>query len=227
MDALAHHSPLPGDLQSLLANCYLLNVQADVDDFLLTDREATRQLMGSTRRVPDEVLLVRQVEQSLDMTLFLDPQLLARLAGADPLENLSRDNLDDFCRVLEGVSHFVCVFWKASNEHSVTQLELEVQAEIDKYLSVRLLLEAQTESPLSTTVLLHKLFANVRYHERLTRHERARYEHANTVAGRFCRGLEQRHPGERLPASMLAELRAFYRMPQPEKFSHINAAEFA
>jgi len=218
---------LPASLQALLARCYQLELNADIERFLLTDRAATRQLVDDADALPDEALLIREANQSLDVTLFLDAGLLARLASADPMYVLDHDNLDDFCRVLEGVSHFVCLLWKASNAHSVTQLELEVQAEVDKYLSTRLLLESQTGAALNTGELPERLFAGVSYRANLAEDELKRYRQANDLAARFCRRLEQRHPAARMPASMLRELRAFYRMPQPEKVSHINAAQFA
>ena len=39
--------------------------------------------------------------------------------------------------------------------------------------------------------------------------------------------LEKRFPQHRFSARMTSELRAFYRMPQPDKLSHVNAAQFA
>jgi hypothetical protein len=213
-------------LQALLAGCYQLELNADIERFLLTDRAATGALIDDPAALPDEALLISESGQTLDITLFLDAGLLQRLACTDPLQALGHDNLDDFCRVLEGVSHFVCLFWKASNARSVTQLELEVQAEVDKYLSARLLLESQSSAPVGSGELTRRLFANVSYRDDLDDDQLQRYQHANDLAARFCRRLEQRHPAPRLPGSMLAELRAFYRMPQPDKLSHINAGQF-
>lgn len=216
---------LPGDLQSLLADCYALNLQAHVDDFVLTDRDATRELIAADAHLPDELLLIRELDESLDLTLFLDPDMLARLADCDPREHLSPANLNDFCRVLEGVSHFVCVIWNAGNARSVTQLGLEVQAEVDKYLGTRLLLESQTGTPPEPGDIPAQLFAGVSYHDELSATQRRRYEQANSLAARYCRQLERRYPDDRLSSSMLHELRRFYRMPQAEKISHINAAQ--
>jgi hypothetical protein len=217
---------LPGRLQALLAGCYQLELDADIERFLLTDRAATSGLIDDPAALPDEALLISEADQTLDVTLFLDAELLERLASTDPLQALDQDNLDDFCRVLEGVSHFVCLLWKASNARSVTQLELEVQAEVDKYLSARLLLESQSRAPVGDGELTRRLFAGVRYREGLDSDQLQRYRHANDLALRFCRRLEQRHPAPRMPGSMLQELRAFYRMPQADKLSHINARQF-
>lgn len=217
---------LPGRLQALLAGCYQLELDTDIERFLLTDRAATGALIDDPAALPDEALLISEADQTLDVTLFLDAALLERLASTDPLQILDHDNLDDFCRVLEGVSHFVYLLWKATHARSVTQLELEVQAEVDKYLSARLLLESQVQSPLVSAQLTRQLFANVSYREDLDNAQLQRYQHANDLASRFCRRLEQRHPAGRVPGSMLRELRAFYRMPQPDKLSHINARQF-
>ncbi len=42
--------------------------------------------------------------------------------------------LDPLCQIIEGVSHFVYLTERAQAEQSTTHLELEIQAEVDKYV---------------------------------------------------------------------------------------------
>ena len=49
--------------------------------------------------------------------------------------------MECFCLALEGVSHFLYLIWNASFDRSVTLLEMELQAEIDKFVMLGIFLE--------------------------------------------------------------------------------------
>jgi hypothetical protein len=219
-----------GELQTLLARLYRLDVEFDVNDFIVTDREMVRELVDNDVPIADEMLLIREADAAvngeLDVALYLDADMMQRLAATDPNcgWNLQVDNLSDFCIALEGISHFVYVAWNAVQDKQVTQLELELQAEIDKYLSTRLLLESQAGSAFSVNVL-PALFDTISYREDLPPDRLERYRQANQFAMRFCHNLQQRYPSSTDSPSMLDELRAFYRLPQQGKFSHMQAVQ--
>ena len=219
-----------GELQTLLARLYRLDVEFDVNDFIVTDRELVRELVDNDVPIADEMLLIREadvaVNGELDVALYLDADMMQRLAATDPNcdWNLQANNLNDFCVALEGISHFVYVAWNAVQDKQVTQLELELQAEIDKYLSTRLLLESQAGSAFSANVL-SALFDTISYREDLPPDRLERYRQANQFAMRFCHNLQQRYPSSADSPSMLDELRDFYRLPQQGKFSHMQAAQ--
>ena len=97
-------------------------------DYLITD-ETWR--VRWKRRSPTEKLLLSEEADELHLALYLDAGLLERLAERDPLEELGPGNLEDFCKVLEGLSHFNYLTWNATDRR-VTMLELELQAEVDK-----------------------------------------------------------------------------------------------
>lgn len=215
------------ELQQLLAGIYGAGPAHDVRDFLVTDRALIERLEdAATRRDIDEKLLFVQHGDRLDLSLYLDAAVLERLRQSDPRAALDAHNLADFCTVLEGVSHFNYLAWNAGRDQCVTLLELEMQAEVDKYLAARVLLGDQPGSPLAGA-LLHCLFELPVLHQALAAHEAERYRDASDLAGRYCHHLQQRWPGERLAPAMLDELRAFYRWPQPAKVSHIRATRFA
>ncbi len=215
------------DLQQLLARLYSLEINADVIDYLVTDPNFVSGLAKHLNLSEDENLLLMQDGDTVDIALYLDEALLSRAAESKPCDGLNRHNLDDFCKVLEGVSHFMYVAWNALNNKSVTRLELEMQAEVDKYMSSRLLLESQPQPGIRAERLRAHLFREVSFRDDLTAAELNRYRHANDTIGRYCHNLEQRFTAAQISTSMLQELRAFYRMPQPEKFSHINSVRFA
>ena len=69
--------------------------------------------------------------------------MLERLTAHCPMRALDESNLADYCTALEGVSHFHYVTWSAGCARNVSLLELELQAEVDKYASALSLLLAQ------------------------------------------------------------------------------------
>jgi hypothetical protein len=214
------------ELQTLLARINDADVGHDVCDFLITDR---RQLAAWHRPSGEsgtpEALLVAERDGGLDMGLYLDPALLARLAASEPLARLDDDNLEDFCTALEGVSHFNCVAWCAARGWSVSVLGLEMQAEIDKYATVVLLAGTQRGGTL-VRGLHARLFEQIRFRDDLDAKLRRLYAQANRYAARFCRRLEERFLRRRdvRVTEMLGELRRFYRLGDAGKMRCIEAA---
>jgi hypothetical protein len=209
-------------LQDLLAGIYDVPVDFDVRDFLTTDRRALPE--GVRESGTDEQLLVQPRAGELALSLFLDPALLARLEAADPLDALHGRNLGDFWTALEGVSHFVCVAWNARHDRDVSVLELEMQAEIDKYVSSCWLLRRQ--SPQRFPTELHSLlFERTRIDPALAGERAGLYREATRYAARFCRSVERRlrhRSGAAAQAAMEPDLRRFYRMPQRAKRDYIG-----
>jgi len=214
------------DLQYLLGHVYGIDLPSDVRDFLVTDPVVIRELQGNAKaRETEEKLLICQDNDELGVTLYIDEELLKRLSAYDPRQNLNGDNLADFCIALEGVSHFNYIIWNAAAEKCVTLLEMEMQAEVDKYVGARVLLQAQSDGDFSTS--LHStLFDNPRFHDQMKSDELQRYKSASELAGRYCRTLELRYAQDRVCRHMTRDLRTFFRLPQPAKLSHINAASF-
>ncbi len=211
------------DLQHLLGALYGIDVEADVRDYLVTDASAVRRWENDTARATDEKLLIEQGDGELAMALYLDGGVLERLEADDPRRRLCGRNLADFCLALEGVSHFNYVAWNAAIDKTVTLLELEMQAEIDKYLSARFLLGQQDDSDIGSGLLGH-LFGRPAFDGALSAEELCRYEDASRFAGIYCHSLECRYPAGPPREAMLRELRTFFRWPQPAKLSHIRTA---
>ncbi len=213
-------------LQDRLERIYDIDTCQDVDDFLITDRHLARALEGrKNARDTDELLLVREQDDGLDVSLFLDADLVGRLVADDPEHSLHDGNLADFCTVLEGVSHFVHLVWRARESRSTSRLELELQAEVDKFVSSINLLGRQGLGAVPPA-LHHRLFQQVRFDDALDDNERNRYETANRYAARYCHHLEVRflHPFNAGPRAISDELRDFYRLNLREKIARIERA---
>ncbi len=193
----------------------------DVDDFLLTDPVLAQRLHP---RQTDEKLLVAQDGDNLDLALYLAPALVERLAADDPIASLHDGNLADYCTALEGVSHFLYLTWNAAYRRRVTHLELEMQAEVDKYICITLLLGRQRRGQVPDR--LHQwLFADPVFDSRLSADESACYRDASRYAAKYCLQLERRYLRRGGgTATMLKDLRRFYRLTLRDKIQHIELA---
>ncbi len=70
---------------------YDVAVPHDVRDFLVTDKVLLAALTaGAPGRAADEQLIVVENEGTVDMALYLDRDVLERLAVADPRRGISR-----------------------------------------------------------------------------------------------------------------------------------------
>lgn len=212
-------------LQEQLSDLYQLDTGYRIEDFLITDKEVARVLGADCMLVDNaETVLLSEDEEGVALSVFLDADLLQRLDRTKPLDGLQPGQLDDFWTALEGVSHFTYLAYSAQHDKSVTLLELEMQAEVDKFISAWRLALAQEDRELATR--LHGwLFDDVSFHPDLDREQRERYRAANDYAGRFCHRLSRRlQDGSE---AGIDELRHFYRLTQSRKIGHIHSQAWA
>jgi len=198
-------------MQTLLAQLYDAPVEHHVEDYLVRDRDRVSHLTGCDCDADEQVLVI-QDRSEVRVGVFIDADVLNRLHHADPWDALEQDNLQDYCTALEGVSHFHYLMWNLARSRSVSLLELELQADVDKYASALKLMTQQAAGAFPDS-LHQRLFDRVRYLPKLSSDERRRYEDANRYAARFCRSLEERFLRKRQhrPEAWLVELRRFFR----------------
>ena len=214
-------------MQALLGRLYDVEVHYDVDDFLVTDRSALTDFApANDSRQPDEELLLAQTEDgTAGVALYLDPDLLRRLEQADPLGSLNDGNLADYCTALEGVSHFVYTTWRLEGDAPVSLLELETQAEVDKYAATVFLLAHQQGGGDYPAQVHSRLFDRVSFDARLEPEQADRYRTAHRCAAQYCRQLERRfvQRGQARIEALVRELRKFYRLGSTAKLRHALA----
>jgi hypothetical protein len=207
-------------MQSCLTELYGLDIAYCVDDFLITDRTLARCL-GGARRECDEELLIVEDDGAAEVSLFLERALVDRLEHDNPVAALSHRNLADFLVAFEGVSHFTYFAYKASRNECVSRLELELQAEVDKFIAAAMLLIRQYDR---LPARLHDwLFAMPRLHADLSDAEVERYDRASRYAARYCRRLWPSLCADGSGDELRREIRRFYRWPQAQKIGHIEA----
>lgn len=209
------------ELQNLLHDLYALEMSYDIQDFLITDARLARRLDSAGRQV-DEKLLIAEGADEAGVSLYLEQALVDRLRRNNPAARLDGGNLGDFWTAFEGVSHFTYYAWNATLERQVTLLEMELQAEVDKFIATTLLLRRQGERPPPS--LHHWLFGLPRFDHRLSGSELSRYESANRLAGKYCLALRPRLAPGADDERLTRELRQFYRLPQGAKIEHIESS---
>ena len=213
-------------LQALLGRLYDVELPYDVYDFLVTDRRAIDAATNDKRALDEELLLAETADGAgAGVALYLDPQLLNRLEAADPHHALTEDNLADYCTALEGVSHFVYSTYGLERDMPVSLLELETQAEVDKYAVTVFLLAGQQGGQVYPAQVHARLFDRVSFDARLEPDQYERYRTAHTLAARYCRRLERRFVNRGLPKieALVRELRSFYRLRHAAKLRHALA----
>lgn len=149
-----------------------------------------------------EALLLRESEGGLEVALIVP--------GTAANEN------DDWLQLAEGASHFVYVTNRARQELPSTHLELELQAEVDKF--VLLVLEQLPFDRADAFEVHSRLYERVRFLHAAGTELGDRYRTANDLAARFVRRLMSCGP-----VVTHATLRRFYRAGQAEKIRLVAA----
>lgn len=209
-------------LQRHLERLYDVSVGHDVEDFVIHDAALAARLdSGSDSRAAPEKLLLRETGDGVDVALYLEKKLVSRLTRDDPTERLHAGNLPDFLTALEGVSHFLYLVWCVSHERNVSLLELELQAEIDKFILAAVLL-ARDRGGRVPAALHPALFEAPAFNPALSVERRERYRAANDYARRYCAWLQRRYLARHGENGMMSELRRFYRLSHHGKLARIR-----
>lgn len=210
-----------GRLQEELEAVHAVEAGGRVEDYLVSGSVLER--LGVTApRSPEQVLVLEERDE-VSLAVYLDPAVLAALreVPADPRALLHR-GLRVFSLALEGVSHFLYLAHRAASGRRVSLLELELQAEIDKFAVAALQL-ARLGGRDRLPSLFRRLFDEVRYLPHLDGEELERYRTANRLAREYCRSLLPVVAAGRVEA-FLGDLRRVFRLGAGEKLGYLIAA---
>jgi hypothetical protein len=206
------HDRILSGLQDELESIYRVEPGARVTDFVI-DRARWVELSGSG--APEELVVV-QTGDDVELGLFLDEGVYRELLRP---QIWTHARIAAHCQAVEGVSHFLYLAHRAQLPRPVSQLELELQAEIDKFATLVLNLWASGRRG-ATATLRSVLFERVSYRQNLSVAAREMYEKANFLARLYCRFLEARYVVTNSIEGFLADLRRMYRLGAAEKLSY-------
>jgi hypothetical protein len=191
--ALVRERALAATVQAALERVYRLDRIADVGDFVAEAEAGGR-----------EALVLHEADDgALEMSLHL-PAFEGE-ASADAL-----------CQIIEGVSHFVYVVERARTNREATHLELEVQAEVDKWVVLAASMRDGFDVGRSAA-LRARLYERVAYEHDAGSELGHRYRVANDAAHGFVRRLEREYVGRARYGELRAELRRFFDGGQEAK----------
>jgi len=196
-------------IQALLVGLYDLPPLADVTCFVCGP-EMLHQLAGEGAAERREVLLVAEDEEGVHVALYLDPEVLEDLRTDEP-------RFDAMQLATEGVSHFVYLSFREQNEEAVSQLELELQAEVDKYAAGLLAGNGVGAIRARSRALRQKLYADAKFLDAEHTEEGERYRLAHRAAARYAARLEARYVDVGRLEELFIELRQFYRLGVRQK----------
>jgi len=192
----------------------LVRVQRQLE--AIYELEPTPSIAPFVRIDADELreqLLVRESADGMDIVVVLPvasaEAVLSRDAGAE---------LDAYLGAVEGISHFIHLAERARTELPTTLLELELQAEVDKFAF--LAGETAAANTLQLVSLHRRLYEDVRFIHASATEAGQRYRLANGLAARLWSQLIRQGPA----ALHRDTLKRFYRASQAEKISMVAAA---
>jgi hypothetical protein len=161
-----------------------------------------------------EALLVRKARGALELSVRLPKEALETTAAL---------SFDVACQIAEGISHFLYVVERARRRIPTTQLELEIQAEVDKFVLLSGLMATRPgRSSDRIRDVRRRLFDQPVFLHAEDTEPGERYRVANDVANRFVGALERE--AERGREHLHRRLRSFHSSAQREKFEMSLAA---
>lgn len=232
---MKHQNRLVQHVQSRLQCQYDLVIPYQVEQFVSHDATLAQRLAADSAEsaghesrhvdtpVTQESLFINQGDDALEFTLYIDQDVLhsaSRKASPETHAAISAtdESLDCICTVLEGVSHAVCLIWHAHHDRQIRALDLELQAEVDKFT---LLLTACPDES-SRDKLHRQLFDNAVFTSPVGSELYQRYKAASDSAATYCSWLAQEFPGPGDQRRLRQELARFYRLSGTGKFDHIK-----
>jgi len=178
---------------------------------------------GSPAPSAEEELWLREEGETLELGLYLAPRLRAEVGHRslrDP--HWVESSLDAYCRLVEGVSHFLYLVHSAGLGRRLSILEMEAQGEVDKFASVALHLWPTLDGA-AARALHRRLFVTARLRPGLGAVEQFRYAEANRLGANFAARLVSDCAARRLDR-VLGALRHAYRLGAEAKLQHLGRA---
>ncbi len=202
-------------IDKAIKRLYNLDFSRSVEEFLVVLPQAKQ---------PGALLVAHAPDKTLEMGIHLGPTVRKGLKSFPRglWVEWPRETLQAFTVATEEISHFHYVRYHATQGRQVSQLELEMQGEIDKFL-IAYFTNSESATKDGFEKLYEQFFLQFRLQVGLDEEEQQRYLEANRLAQRFIRKLadQLQDPHER--EAVFRFLRKFYRLNAVEKISQIAA----
>lgn len=128
-------------VEEKLAKIYRFPLITSAVPFLMTKEQIVSE--NSDALAPRAAVFLTQVEDTMEIGIYIQDELLNILDEHNPHIELHAHNLDAYCVLIEELSHFHLLLQRCETGRGVSKLELEWQGEIDKLLIAGLLMSEQ------------------------------------------------------------------------------------
>jgi hypothetical protein len=160
-------------------------------------------------------LVIRESEEGPEVMVCISEGLLKKFENALMPRDFSQASLPDLSIVIEELSHFNTFCDRIKDDQKISQLELEVQGEVDKFALALEWLEQRNEAHLQDSVF-EQIFGSFRVGDWVSQSQRERYLEAHHIARQFCRsvmdqGLTDKH--------RRAAFQDFFHLPRERKLN--------
>lgn len=218
------------EIQDALAALYDVQVDHDVMDFVCDAALVEHTTGGSDC---GEVLLVAEDgDDGVLVALYVAPEA-REVLGEAPFDAWHDDErVWAASLATEGVSHFLYLMFRVENDRAVSQLELELQAEVDKYATALLGDGAESTSDLAgngvnlirkrSRALRARIFDGAEFIDDERTEAGERYRIAHRLGRTYAARLERLYVDVGDLDALRRELRRFYRLGLREKLETIT-----
>ena len=142
--------PVIQNIEVTLSRFYQFPIRSTALNHLIDKKDLA--LLSENKCLPEQraaTVIFDETSQHEDLFIgiFFDQSIIESLVENNPINELTRENLDAFWVIVEEISHFHLILNRAQENRTVTQLELEWQGEIDKLLLSAIVMKAQSGNP--------------------------------------------------------------------------------
>ena len=166
-------------------------------------------------------VLIRDAGDTLKVSIYYPDELIRELEGNDPRLGLHDGNVDLCASFVEELDHFLFIAQNYKQNRPFSLLELELQANVTKYLVLKYFIALQNKSlklsKFDKEYIRYHLFYKRKYDIEDTS-ERKRYEDAGKFGMIYTKYIDLLSQEDRL-----RDLRQFSRMTCPSKIRHIQS----
>lgn len=159
--------------------------------------------------------LIREDRQGLEVRICLQDKILDEVSSLQLPRDLNLAKLGPLSIAVEEISHFNTYCFYAESSRDVSALELEVQAEVDKFGLFLIWMHDRGEAE-NVPLLFDSIFENMRWGDWVSPKDLGRYLDAHKIAKNFCKSLMRTdlEVGE-----MRERLKSFFHTPPSSKLA--------
>ncbi len=217
-------------IQKIIEKIYKVETFLDVENYLIHEPLSNTLTNQDSCNIKSQsskgYLFISQDGEELKLALYLGRETISNLKNIHLQKDFRSSNLSDFFLATEEISHFIYAVWNAMNNRQISIFEMELQAEVDKYIAAIFYSSSINSGRVPAKNIKKQLFEDSVLNPDLLSEERERYRDANRMAMKYCHYLESNYLRKNDIPSLLKNIRHFYRLGQNGKIGHINNITF-